>query len=135
MVFIIERFILGRGKIIGWFGSIFDAKESKEEDAPKEGKDGNYTYDKSETYGQSDYTVRERQDGTFDVYVKSDSERGHSHDHIDKDGNLLDNYHDCLMNRMFAFSEELSDIEYVSNDECIIIVEKDLKAKTKIRRR
>lgn len=44
---------------MGWFGSIFDAKESKEEDAPKEGKDGNYTYDKSGTYGQSDYTVRE----------------------------------------------------------------------------
>ena len=27
-----------------WNGSIFDAKESKDEDAPKEGKDGNYTY-------------------------------------------------------------------------------------------
>ena len=42
------------------FGSIFDAKESKEEGAPEEGKDGNYTYSKSGTYGQSDYTVRER---------------------------------------------------------------------------
>ena len=118
-----------------WNASIFDAKESKEEEAPKEEKDGNYVYGKSGTYGQSDYTVRERKDGTYDVYVESDSEKGHSHDRIDKDGNLLDNYHDCLMNRLFAFSEELSDIEYVSNDECIIIVEKDLKAKTKIRRR
>ena len=32
-----------------WFGSIFDVKESKDEDAPKEGKDGNYTYSKSGT--------------------------------------------------------------------------------------
>lgn len=121
---------------MGWFGSIFDAKESKEEDAPKEGKDGNYTYDKSGTYGQSDYTVRERQDGTFDVYVKSDSEQGHSHDHIDKDGNLLDNYHDIMVNRLFAISEEeLSDVAYLSNVQCIMEVEKDLKAKTKVRRR
>lgn len=119
-----------------WFGSIFDAKESKEEDAPKEGKDGNYTYSKSGTYGQSDYTVRERKDGTYDVYVESDSESGHSHDHIDEDGNLLDNYHDIMVNRLFAIPDaELSDIEYVSNDQCIIIVEKDLKAKTKVRRR
>ena len=81
---------------MGWFGSIFDAKESKEEDAPKEGKDGNYTYDKSGTYGQSDYTVRERGDGTYDVYIESDSEKEHSHDRIDADGNLLDQYHDYL---------------------------------------
>ena len=37
---------------MGWFGSIFDAKESKSEELSKEGKDGNYTYDKSGTYGQ-----------------------------------------------------------------------------------
>lgn len=119
-----------------WNGSIFDAKESKEEDAPKEGKDGNYTYGKSGTYGQSDYTVRERQDGTYDVYVDSDSEKGHSHDHIDKDGNLLDNYHDIMVNRLFAISEEeLSNVAYLSNAQCIMEVEKDLKAKTKVRRR
>lgn len=27
---------------MGWFGSIFDAKESKSEELSKEGKDGNY---------------------------------------------------------------------------------------------
>lgn len=81
---------------MGWFGSIFDAKESKDEKL-SEGKDGNYTYNKSGTYGQSDYTVRERKDGTYDVYVKSDSEKGHSHDHIDSKGNLLDRYHDYLL--------------------------------------
>ena len=119
-----------------WFGSIFDAKESKDEDSLKEGKDGNYTYSKSGTYGQSDYTVRERKDGTYDVYVESDSESGHSHDHIDKDGNLLDNYHDIMVNRLFAISEEeLNNITYSSNEQCIMEVEKDLKAKTKIRRR
>lgn len=80
-----------------WFGSIFDAKESSKEELSSEGKDGNYTYSESGTYGQSDYTVREREDGTFDVYVKSDSDKGHSHDHIDSNGNLLDSYHDCLL--------------------------------------
>lgn len=82
---------------MSWFGGIFDAKESDSEKLSEEGADGNYTYEKSGTYGQSDYTVRERDDGTYDVYVKSDSEKGHSHDHIDADGNLLDRYHDCLL--------------------------------------
>lgn len=82
---------------MGWFGSIFDAKESNKEELSKEGKDGNYTYKKSGTYGQSDYTVRERKDGSYDVYIKSDSEKGHSHDHIDSKGNILDKYHDCLL--------------------------------------
>lgn len=119
-----------------WFGSIFDAKESKKESAPKEGKDGNYTYGESGTYGQSDYTVRKRKDGTFDVYVESDSKSGHSHDHIDKNGNLLDNYHDSMISRFCEISEEeLSNITYLSNEQCIIEIEKDLKAKTKIRRR
>ncbi len=119
-----------------WFGSIFDAKESKEEGAPEEGKDGNYTYSKSGTYGQSDYTVRERKDGTYDAYVESDSESGHSHDHIDKYGNLLDNYHDSIINRLYRISEEeLSNITYLSNEQCIIEIKKDLKAKTKIKRR
>ena len=67
---------------MGWFGSIFSARESKDEELVEE-YDGNYKYNKSGTYGQSDYTVREREDGTSDVYIKSDSDRGHSHDHID----------------------------------------------------
>lgn len=73
---------------MGWFGGIFEARESKDEELSDEGPDGNYTYDKSGTYGQSDFTVREREDGTSDVYISSDSDRGHSHDHIDAEGNL-----------------------------------------------
>lgn len=82
---------------MSWLGGIFDAKESEDEELSEEGKDGNYTYKESGTYGQSDFTVRERKDGTFDVYIKSDSEKGHSHDHIDSEGNILDKYHDCLL--------------------------------------
>ncbi len=81
---------------MGWNASIFDARESETENLSEEGPDGNYTYDESGTYGQSDYTVREREDGTYDVYVESDSDRDHSHDHIDAEGNLLDQYHDYL---------------------------------------
>ena len=29
--------------------------------------------------------------------VKSDSEKGHSHDHVDSKGNLLEKSHDCLL--------------------------------------
>ena len=76
-----------------WNGSIYTARESQKEDG-EEYSDGNYEYEKSGTYGQSNYTVRERMDETYDVYVESDSEKGHSHDRIDKDGNLLNNYHD-----------------------------------------
>ena len=81
---------------MGWKASIFNARESESENLSEEGPDGNYTYDKSGTYGHSDYTVRERGDGTYDVYIESDSEKEHSHDRIDADGNLLDQYHDYL---------------------------------------
>lgn len=91
---------------MSWFGGIFDARESESETLSNEGKDGNYTYDKSGTYGQSDYTVRERNDGTYDVYVKSDSSKGHSHDRIDSNGNLLNNYHDCLLS-VYMMMEQL----------------------------
>lgn len=80
---------------MGWFGSIFDARESESESLSGPGNDGNYEYP-SGTYGQGDYTVRERGDGTSDVYVASDSPKGHSHDRIDSNGNLLDNYHDYI---------------------------------------
>mgnify|MGYP006926098028 FL=1 len=41
-----------------------------------------------------------------------------------------------MVNRLFAISEEeLSDVAYLSNVQCIMEVEKDLKAKTKVRRR
>ena len=51
------------------------------------------------TYGKCDYTVRERNDGTGykDVYIHSDSERLHSHDVIDNDGNIVASYHDYLL--------------------------------------
>lgn len=80
---------------MGWFGDIFGARESKTEEISGQGPDGNYEYP-SGTYGQKEYTVRERSDGTSDLYVVSDSEKGHSHDHIDAEGNLLDSYHDYL---------------------------------------
>lgn len=105
---------------MGWFGSIFNARECEDEELSKEGSDGNYTYDKSGTYGQSDFTVREREDGTSDVYVKSDSERGHSHDHIDSDGNLLDHYHDMIFRKIANLSyEELQLLEATTDNDYI----------------
>ena len=67
------------------FGGIFDARESESETLSNEGNDGNYTYD---------------------VYVKSDSPKGHSHDRIDSNGNLLNNYHDCLLS-VYMMMEQL----------------------------
>ena len=69
--------------IMSWFGGIFNAKESECETLSNEGKDG-----------------------TYDVYVKSDSSKGHSHDRIDSDGNLLDKYHDCLLS-VYMMMEQL----------------------------
>lgn len=63
-------------------------------------------YNKFGTYDQSNYTVRERWYETYDVYVKSDLEIGHSHDRIDSDGNLLDKYHDCLLS-VYMMMEQL----------------------------
>lgn len=91
---------------MGWFGSIFEARESKDEELSDEGPDGNYTYDKSGTYGQSDFTVREREDGTSDVQISSDSDKGHSHDHIDAEGNLLEHYHDLICRKLKTISYE-----------------------------
>ncbi len=78
-----------------WSGSIESAYENKNESLSDPGYDGNKTYE-SGTYGQKDYTVRERSDGNYDVYIKSDSESGHSHDLIDSDGNIIENYHDYI---------------------------------------
>lgn len=117
-----------------WDGSIFDAKESEDEEL-EEGKDGNYTYNKSGTYGQSDFTVRERKDGTYDVYTKSDSDKNHSHDHIDKDGNLLDSYHDELVSRLLKITrEEISNISYSTTEECIDDIYSMLEQKPKCRK-
>lgn len=46
-----------------------------------------------------DWTLnyKEGKDWTYDVYVKLDSSKGHSHDRVGLDENLLDKYHDCLL--------------------------------------
>lgn len=59
-------------------------------------KDGNYKYKNSGTYGRTEYTVRERSDGTKDVYIVSDSGKCHSHTLIDEDGNVIEKYHEYL---------------------------------------
>ena len=81
-----------------WDANINSSRESKDEKLSGPGYDGNYSYP-SGTYGQSDYTVRERNDGSgySDVYIKSDSPQGHSHDVIDQYGNIVDRYHDYLL--------------------------------------
>ena len=83
-----------------WNGDIHTARESDEGDTLHYDKStGNEVYDNSGTYGQDDFTVRERksQKGTWALYVESDSDDNHSHDVIDKDGNLVDTYHDYLI--------------------------------------
>ena len=80
---------------MGWFANIFTARESSNDELEEE-KDGNYKYKKSGTYGQTEYTVRERPDGTSDVYIVSDSGKCHSHTLIDKDGNIIETYHEYL---------------------------------------
>ncbi len=91
-----------------WNADIREAKEGKRGETLSDAdRFGNYTYKESGTYGQSDFTVRKRDnDDTSDLYVYSDSGKLHSHDHIDKDGNLLDKYHDCLLS-MYQLREDL----------------------------
>lgn len=86
-----------------WDGNIDTARESGIYGSTQETSDGNREYSNG-TYGQNDYTVRERSDGTYDVYTTSDSDRGHSHDRIDSDGNLIDSYHDYIMLREFIIN-------------------------------
>lgn len=55
-----------------------------------------------------DWTLnyKEGKDWTYDVYVKLDSSKGHSHDRVDLDENLLDKYHDCLLS-IYMMIEQL----------------------------
>lgn len=102
-----------------WDANIESARESKSENLSSPGSDGNREYD-SGTYGQKDYTVRERTDGSYDVYVKSDSNKHHSHDRVDKDGNLLENYHDYLLSRLSILTnDELEYVLFASNNDCV----------------
>lgn len=87
--------------LLGWNASIFSARESNDENEELvEDPDGNYRYTQSGTYGQSDFTVRERETDDedekkiYDVYIESDSEKEHSHSVIDEDGNILETYHE-----------------------------------------
>ena len=92
---------------------------------------GIYTYEPSGTYGQSDYTVRKRDDDTYDVYVESDSDKNHSHDHTDKNGDLLDNYHDYLASLLT--NKEIEFTPFSDNQECINAVNNLLQNKAKIK--
>lgn len=113
---------------MGWFwnADIETARENEEGDILSEtGYDGNRTYENSGTYGQNDYTVRERADGTFDIYVTSESDKGHSHDHIDSEGNILDHYHDYLIPREIPVNMlDLNKIDNMTATECQHEVEK-----------
>lgn len=55
-----------------------------------------------------DWTLnyKEGKDWTYDVYVKLDSSKGHSHDRVGLDENLLDKYHDCLLS-IYMMIEQL----------------------------
>ena len=55
-----------------------------------------------------DWTLNyeEGKDWTYDVYVKLDSSKWHSHDRVDSDENLLDKYHDCLLS-IYMMIEQL----------------------------
>lgn len=98
-----------------WNADIRTARESKYDQLSEEGPDGNREYSNG-TYGQSDYTVRSNDDGYFDVYIRSDSEKEHSHDAIDKDGNFVANYHDYLLDVLSK--EELIFLSKQLKDEC-----------------
>lgn len=103
-----------------WGANISEAREKETEKLSNEGTDGNKTYDKSGTYGQSDFTVREREStpGTYDVYIKSDSDKGYSHDVIDENGNLIASYHDIICHYLKRLSfEELQIVESTSKSE------------------
>ena len=102
-----------------WNGNIDTARESKSGEKPVEGKDGNRYY-KNGTYGQNDFTVRPREDGRFDVYIESDSKKRHSHDEIDKNGNITGKYHDYLYDALSMFTrEELEAIMTLTNNELV----------------
>jgi hypothetical protein len=102
-----------------WDGNIETTREASSQSLSEAGYDGNREYENG-TYGQSDYTVRDRGDGTSDVYITSDSDRGHSHDLIDNEtGEIIASYHDYLSILLpFMSFEELADLkDYILNQE------------------
>lgn len=109
---------------MAWDGSIYKAREGKSGETPKDSVWGNKEYNNG-TYGQKEYTVRERADGTSDVYIKSNSDKGHSHDRIDSSGNLIESYHDYLLNMLSK--DQLKRISTMLHDELNKEVHKTLK--------
>ena len=108
-----------------WDANIETADESYSETLSGVGSDGNRTYSPSGTYGQGDFTVRSRGNGLSDVYVQSDSSKGHSHDVVDSHGNIVARYHDYLIG-VFS-TEELSAIATMTKEKCHSYVKQALK--------
>lgn len=108
-----------------WDANIETARESGYSDLSEPGADGNREYPNG-TYGQSDYTVRERSDGTFDLYTKNGEK--HGHDRLDAEGNLIESYHDYLIEKLFMLNkEQLRYILSKTNSECIAEITEMLK--------
>lgn len=96
-----------------WDGNIDTAREGEKYGSPKETYDGNREYPNG-TYGQNEYTVREIGGGKLAVFIKSDSDRKHSHDVIDEEGNLIESYHDFVIMNLYY-----EPMLYGTEEECI----------------
>ena len=100
-----------------WSGNFFETKEAQKEELEQD-EFGNYI--SGNTYGQSNFTVRVRDDGKSDVYVKSDSSKGHSHDVIDEKGNLEESKHDYVWNKLSKLSNyEIQMIEKLTTNDYV----------------
>ena len=96
-----------------WNGNIDTARESGRYGSPKETYDGNREYPNG-TYGQNEYTVRSIGGGRSAVFIESDSDRNHSHDVIDEDGNIVERYHDFIMMNL-----NYEQMLYPTEEECL----------------
>jgi len=100
---------------MGWKANIETAKESKTESLSEPGYDGTRMYESGRTYGMSDYTARERLDGSgTDVYTRNDdSPKGYTHDFVSSDGKIT-KYHDFIMMNL-----NYEQILYATEEECL----------------
>ena len=96
-----------------WNGNIDTARESGRYGSPQETYDGNREYPNG-TYGQNEYTVRSIGGGRSAVFIESDSDRNHSHDVIDEDGNIVERYHDFIMMNL-----NYEQMLYATEEECL----------------
>lgn len=119
------------GRQPDWNGNIDTARESGRYGSPQETYDGNREYPNG-TYGQNEYTVRSIGGGKSAVFIESDSDRNHSHDVIDDDGNIVERYHDFIMRNenMMNFEQ----LFYATEEECLEaateILQQSSKSKT-----